>query len=276
LGKLWTRALARVETVDGASAYSAEELVAVLAEIMKEEQATRLSMLDGSGFFGTLFSIHTDHSDHFYSAKFTEAAAALASNIQERWRYRGYNSAIDSANLSEVVRRPKWAMFLAYAAHDEAVCARRTECHPDAFYQRWMARRHYAQTDPFPHGSLVDGHFLCLTATGGHPGGRLRLDTCRGGPEQGWTFGSDRTLRGSGDLCATVHVGRSVEGSPVEVARCERTPGQTWRLSPVGHVVGLAELCLGLSEGSARQRARGEQVVLTRCRTAPEAYWVWH
>lgn len=275
LAKLWTGALERLSTVDGVSSYSAEDLVALLSALMQEERATRLSTLDGTGFFGTLFSIHTDHSDHYYSAKFGEAAVAPAMGIQERWRYRGYNTAIDAANLSDSVRRAKSGVFLTYAVHDQAICQKRTGCHPDAFYERWMARRHYAQTDPFPPGSLVDGHFLCLTATGSHPGGRLRLEICRGGPEQEWTFGTDGTLRGPGDLCTTAHGSRAVEGTPVETVQCDGRAGQSWRLSSAGHVVRLGG-CLGLPEGSHPHHVRGEQVVLTHCRTSRDVYWTWH
>jgi len=87
-----------------------------------------------------------DHSDHYYSAKFTWLADEAYADQHTIARHRGYNMANEPANLPDADLSLKRAMFSAYGQEDGAVG-------PGPFnpgYENWLERQYDSDLSPAP------------------------------------------------------------------------------------------------------------------------------
>jgi hypothetical protein len=113
LQRLWTGTTPFCASVDGAEAYTSDELVETVAALMADPVPSVVRMLDFVGSFGD-----GDHSDHYASAYFALAASRAAGVSGARVGHRGYPISPRPQNLGLDLRNQKLDTFLTYAAHD--------------------------------------------------------------------------------------------------------------------------------------------------------------
>lgn len=138
LQRLWTGTTPFCASVDGAEAYTSDELVETVAALMADPVPSVVRMLDFVGSFGD-----GDHSDHYASAYFALAASRAAGVSGARVGHRGYPISPRPQNLGLDLRNQKLDTFLTYAAHDSNVPVTL----PDfGAYGPWLARSYTCGT----------------------------------------------------------------------------------------------------------------------------------
>jgi LmbE family N-acetylglucosaminyl deacetylase len=146
-----------IETIDGASTYSKEDLLILLTSIMEEFQVTTIrlqnpyAMLDndraGIGGPTTSEPPYPDHPDHIRVAKLAEAAQQGYSVRHTVVRYRNYDIQNEGENLTLLERQEKMRIFAIYAAHDDLIgdrCSEDPRCVQMQVFEPWTARRYFA------------------------------------------------------------------------------------------------------------------------------------
>jgi len=275
LQQLWRGTIDQLGSVDGANSFSAKELVTALAELVVGFGATSVSTLDSSGYYGMSFTSSTDHSDHFYSALFANAAVAqLSASVASRM-YRGYNISLDPTNLDPETADDKALAFLAYAANDRALCPNPKSCALHGELDDWVHREYQVVDDPFPAASIVGIGYKCLTAAAGSSANAipLQLFACTGAREQQWQLAADGSLRGGAGTCAEVAGANRANGTNLQLRACADVPEQKFSSTDDGHLRGLGGKCL---DARGAKRADGTQVQLWDCLNVPQQAWTFH
>jgi GlcNAc-PI de-N-acetylase len=145
--------------LDDADSYTRAQLVAAITGLLQRWHPVRIGTLDGTGLFGEgddPSGLHIaypgldgrcyyyDHSDHYHSALFVEAAAAAYQDAHVFASYRGYNQANGSPNVSATDLANKAAAFEAYGEHDGLVA---DDPPFQGLYDPWLERQ-YATPGP--------------------------------------------------------------------------------------------------------------------------------
>lgn len=201
-----------ITPMQGATSYTEEQLVSVLAALIRRARADTVLTLDPDvASFATGTDGHVDHSDHAITARYAREAAYRTG--AHPYYYRGYTVAPLSRNLtpgetSWKERITRWYLATSQCPR-ERVCApaKEAEAVLGATYRRWVERR-YQRThrDPRPGEILADvGRTTrhsgdtaeqCLTAPAGSwNSGPVRLHACDGSTEQEWNTAADHTIR---------------------------------------------------------------------------------
>lgn len=137
-----------MDSVDGQSSYTGDQLVAGLSDLIKTYQPTMLRTQ--SDYAGTRY---VDHSDHRAVGRYsTKAYQHLATNLTGGQRlptlsyYKGYTSHESQANVTGQDLSDKEAAFNAYSLFDGAVCHGHDECSKSSSYGSYLQRQY---TNPY-------------------------------------------------------------------------------------------------------------------------------
>jgi LmbE family N-acetylglucosaminyl deacetylase len=137
LPRLWLGEQPRITAVDGSASYRRSDLVDTILKIMKADRPATVRTQDFLGTFGD-----GDHNDHHAAAYVTRAASDRFGVTHRLEPYQDYPVSRRPANVTGSLLRAKTAAFIAYAAHDRAVCVPgRRSCTRRA-YPSWVRRQY--------------------------------------------------------------------------------------------------------------------------------------
>jgi hypothetical protein len=152
-----------IETIDGSSTYSKEDLIILFTAIMEEFQATTIRLqnpyatldndLAGIGAPTTSEPPFADHPDHIRVARLVEAAQLAYSARHTIARYRSYDIQNEVENLTPLEHREKMRIFEIYAEHDDLIgdkCSGDPRCVQMHVFEPWTNRKYFALTPPIP------------------------------------------------------------------------------------------------------------------------------
>jgi LmbE family N-acetylglucosaminyl deacetylase len=136
LQKLWTGTLSTINAVDGSSSYTKATLTNVLTSLMTSFQPNAVNMQDYIGTFG-----NGDHSDHYASAYFAQAALQQYTTPYSFTGYEGYHTSSRDANVTGDDLTAKKNAFYAYGQYDTRVCNSDSSCTRTG-YEQWLQRQY--------------------------------------------------------------------------------------------------------------------------------------
>lgn len=141
LARLWRGEQPTITAVDGSTGYSRSDLVDTVMAIMRADLPETVRTQDFAGSFGD-----GDHTDHHAAAFVTRAASDRFNGVHRLESYQDYPVARRPSNVVGALLRAKTAAFIAYAAHDGAVCLPgRRPCSSRA-YLSWIRRQYRLST----------------------------------------------------------------------------------------------------------------------------------
>jgi LmbE family N-acetylglucosaminyl deacetylase len=132
--KLWNGKTTSLSALDGTSTYTRDELQATLQEIMSNFAATEIKALnyvDGTG----------DHTDHFTSARFVQAATVsvgLSARLSGYIAYPGARLPVDVSGAELTAKESAW---YTYAPFDSHVCRTPESCAKSPI-SAWLKREY--------------------------------------------------------------------------------------------------------------------------------------
>jgi LmbE family N-acetylglucosaminyl deacetylase len=145
LAKLASGAIATMDTVDGQSHYSKNDLTNLLVRLMQLYHPDEIDTQTPINASTTA----QEHSDHMTTGQFAGAAYVLYGQKGSLKYYTGYPIALLSQNVSGQDFTDKNAAFYAYVPHDVQTCINPADCSPTGPYATWMTRQYtYTPGDP--------------------------------------------------------------------------------------------------------------------------------
>ncbi|KAK6824451.1 hypothetical protein RU639_004910 [Aspergillus parasiticus] len=139
LQKLWQSEISSIQTVNGSTSYTSDELLDTLATLMSDFNPDRINTQDYAHAYGD-----GDHSDHHTTAYYVQKAAERYSTTHTLTGYTGYSIASMAQNVFGDDLNAKQSAFFTYAAHDSKVCQDLASC-PNGNEAQWLQRQ-YAVT----------------------------------------------------------------------------------------------------------------------------------
>ncbi len=139
-----------MESVDGASRYTSQELLQHLTSLIIDFAPTVIRLQDWQTTEDDDREIMTpekaDHPDHIRTARMTRLAAHHYSGVHKTIYYRNYNINCEPPNLAPAVVREKRAAFLLYVQHDSLINGNleRPYSSPLSYYEPWLERQYTA------------------------------------------------------------------------------------------------------------------------------------
>jgi lysophospholipase L1-like esterase len=125
------------------------------------------------------------------------------------------------------------------------------------------------QTAPIvgvPSGRCVDVPSFSTTN-----GTQVQLWDCHGGPNQQWTYQSDKTLTVYGNKCLDADGWGTEPGTRVTIYDCHGQPNQQWNINANGTITGVhSGLCLDAMYGGT---ANNTKIILWTCNNGPNQQW---
>lgn len=143
LNRLVHGAESEIHTVDDGTAYSKDQIVTVLAELMNTDLPDRIRS-QGSELTG-IGGEYGDHSDHLAGGIITRLAAKKYTDAHTLWAYTGYPVRLQPVNLFDADVADKQETFLTYAKYDGAVCQTAFECHQTFTYGSYLIRQYKSE-----------------------------------------------------------------------------------------------------------------------------------
>ncbi|KAE8402112.1 putative deacetylase LmbE-like domain-containing protein [Aspergillus pseudonomiae] len=117
LQKLWQSEISSIQTVNGSTSYTNDELIDTLASLMSDFSPDRINTQDYTHEYGG-----GDHSDHYTTAYYVQQAAERYSTTHTLTGYTGYPIQSMAQNVFGDDLQAKQSAFFTYAAHDSKVC----------------------------------------------------------------------------------------------------------------------------------------------------------
>ena len=219
---LWSGRVASVVTVARRpQRYSQDDVIAVLAEVLRQTQPNQVNTLDVVATHGL------DHSDHLLVGAATTRAVAAANLAAPIVAFRGYNVLGEPINKPDIMYDAVSVMMRGYGACTESCGACGAEvCSSMSEFHEGLLRRRYATSVRRRSGRGQVYHAgLCLEAFGT----TLRLADCNAAPI--WQLHNDR-LELDGQCVTAMADGR------LAMAGCDGSAAQWWRLSDDGQFLG--------------------------------------
>lgn len=134
--KLWQGNISSIKTVDGAAAYSKQDLISALLSLMNKYNPDKIKTQNYvDGYSGA------DHSDHFTAAYAAFEAHKQYSKAHNFSGYLGYATSSRSANLSGGDLTLKKNAFYLYGNYDANVCNSALACQSSS-YGAWLERQY--------------------------------------------------------------------------------------------------------------------------------------
>ena len=219
---LWSGRVASVETIARRpQRYTQDDVIAVLAEVLRQTQPNQVQTLDIIATHGL------DHSDHSLVGAATTRAVAAAHLAVPIVSFRGYNVLSEPINKPDIMYNAVSVMMRGYGACTERCGACGTQvCSSISEFHEGLLRRRYATSVRQRSGRGQLSHAgLCLDVVDSS----LQLSDCATAPF--WQLHDDRL-----ELAGQCVTARS-DGS-VGMAVCDGSAAQWWRFSDEGHVLG--------------------------------------
>jgi LmbE family N-acetylglucosaminyl deacetylase len=144
LAKLDAGTVKSMQSVDGQSSYSAQDLTNALISLMYAYQPTEIQTQSN-----LISTVYPDHSDHMAVGRFVQKA--YHQYEKEQYNnvvtiplkfYTGYPSHQFAPNVSGADLAAKEAAFLDYAAYDGGVCHTVTQCLQTPTYGSYLTRQY--------------------------------------------------------------------------------------------------------------------------------------
>jgi LmbE family N-acetylglucosaminyl deacetylase len=128
-----------IRPVDGSSRYASDELVRVLAQLIRSYRPSLLRVQNNVHGFDD-----NDHPDHHTAAYFAAKANETLSSPVQLVSYLGYPSANQPENVFGDELAGKQNAFFTYAQHDMLTCSSVPHCDSPSFevYGRWLRRQY--------------------------------------------------------------------------------------------------------------------------------------
>ncbi|HSX43660.1 MAG TPA: PIG-L family deacetylase [Candidatus Saccharimonadales bacterium] len=145
LAKLGAGSIGTVDTVDGQSHYTKDELTNLLVRLMQFYHPNQIDTQAplNAGATGA------EHSDHMTTGQLTTSARMLYSQNVPLLYYTGYPISLLLQNVSGQDLVDKTKAFYAYAPHDSLACVNPADCATDGPYATWLMREYrYIPGDP--------------------------------------------------------------------------------------------------------------------------------
>ncbi len=219
---LWSGQVASVKTIARRpQRYTQDDVIAVLAEVLRQTQPIHVNTLDVVATHGL------DHSDHLLVGAAAVRAVATAKLAAPIVAFRGYNVLSEPINKPDIMYDAVSVMMRGYGACTESCgsCGSQV-CSSISEYHEGLLRRRYATSMRQRTGRAQVYHAgLCLDVSGT----ALRLSDCASAPV--WQVHNDQ-LELAGQ-CVTA----SADGS-LAIASCDGSAGQWWRFSDDGPLLG--------------------------------------
>jgi LmbE family N-acetylglucosaminyl deacetylase len=140
IAKLHYGSIPTIDSVDGQSSYTSDQLTAALTALMTAYQPTIIHT-QAPRDYGTIYH---DHSDHITVGRYVQSALpgyANQANTPVSY-YVGYPIRQRPANVSGTDLDIKTDAFLAYAQHDPGVCQSLTDCDDTPTYNAYLTREY--------------------------------------------------------------------------------------------------------------------------------------
>ncbi|KAE8382385.1 putative deacetylase LmbE-like domain-containing protein [Aspergillus bertholletiae] len=150
LQKLWQSEISSIQTVNGSTSYTNDELLDALATLMGNFSPDRINTLDYVHEYGD-----GDHSDHHATAYYTQKAAEQYSSPHALTGYTGYSIQSMAQNVFDDDLNAKQSAFFTYAAHDSKVCHDLAGC-GDGNEAQWLKRQYAVSGEPVANARLLD------------------------------------------------------------------------------------------------------------------------
>jgi LmbE family N-acetylglucosaminyl deacetylase len=158
---LWEGSIDRATTVaDRTTTYTREQLVEVIAEVMRETQPKLVHTLEIASTHGH------DHADHMVVGAVTLVAIARAPSTADLISYRGYNTAGEPVNKPPAIIAFEHEIVGRYEACVDSCGVCGESCTSfDGAHEIWLQRRYAVGFRPSAAGAIVSGS-QCLDVTG--------------------------------------------------------------------------------------------------------------
>ena len=142
LQKLWQSEISSIQTVNGSTSYTNDELIDTLASLMSDFSPDRINTQDYTHEYGG-----GDHSDHYTTAYYVQQAAERYSTTHTLTGYTGYPIQSMAQNVFGDDLQAKQSAFFTYAAHDSKVCHDVASC-GDGNEAQWLQRQYAVTGSP--------------------------------------------------------------------------------------------------------------------------------
>ncbi|GAB1197734.1 hypothetical protein APSETT444_007037 [Aspergillus pseudonomiae] len=164
LQKLWQSEISSIQTVNGSTSYTNDELIDTLASLMSDFSPDRINTQDYTHEYGG-----GDHSDHYTTAYYVQQAAERYSTTHTLTGYTGYPIQSMAQNVFGDDLQAKQSAFFTYAAHDSKVCHDVASC-GDGNEAQWLQRQHPNGDSLTDQWTQIRGADVALSdATAAHP-----------------------------------------------------------------------------------------------------------
>jgi LmbE family N-acetylglucosaminyl deacetylase len=142
LQNLWLGNVSQMNTEDGSSAYTKQDLIATLTGLMNAMQPDTIRAQDYLGTFGD-----GDHDDHHAAAYFARSAHLSYATSHKFIGYMDYASENNPANVFDPDLTVKTNAFYTYLAWDSGPCGAPPEC-GTGDYTQWLNRQYIVGREP--------------------------------------------------------------------------------------------------------------------------------
>ncbi|KAB8070670.1 putative deacetylase LmbE-like domain-containing protein [Aspergillus leporis] len=150
LEKLWQLEIGSIQTVNGSTSYTSDELVDTLVSLMNNFQPDRINTLDYVHAYGG-----GDHSDHYTTAYYVHEAALQCTTTHTLTGYTGYPVESSTQNVFGDDLEAKQSAFFAHAAHDPNVCHDLVDC-GDGKETQWLQRQYTVTGKPVANAGILN------------------------------------------------------------------------------------------------------------------------
>jgi len=140
--KLWTGNISTIHAVDGSSSYSKTDLTSTLTSLMSSFKPDQINTQDYTGNYGG-----GDHSDHYTTAYFVQAAQRQYTTTHGLTGYICYNTSSLAANVSGADLTAKQNAYFTYAQYDTSVCNSVSSCSNNNI-GLWLQRQYIVNASP--------------------------------------------------------------------------------------------------------------------------------
>jgi LmbE family N-acetylglucosaminyl deacetylase len=144
LESLSARAIDSIDSVDGQSSYTMQQLTAMISTLFSTYQPSTIRTQ--SDYHGTHFNDHADHNvvGQIATAAYTEYEHKQFGDLVTVpiKYYKGYPIREQPVNLNQAEIRDKFTIFLEYAMHDGAVCHSAEDCRRTSTYGSYLQRQY--------------------------------------------------------------------------------------------------------------------------------------
>lgn len=140
LQRLMQGGAGEIHSVDDGTAYSQDQIITLLAEVMAADMPDKIRSQGGG--YTEVGGEQGDHSDHLAGGALARLSAKKYGAAHTLISYTGYPTRTQPVNLIGSDAAAKEQTFLIYAKYDGAVCQTVSECQQTYTYGSYLARQY--------------------------------------------------------------------------------------------------------------------------------------